>query len=102
MITLTKITLSSDRSVKLTTVAQGKPQKFEDISSLVLVDSFIKYLHKGAVINVDCEVLGYGAEEPCEADIFEVAYILKRQERDEDFFETRCKQLETYSFTFAV
>ena len=102
MITFTKITLSAEKSVKLTTVSQGKPQKFEDISSLVLVDNYIKYLPKGTMVNVDCEVLGYGAEKEVEADIYEVAYVLKRQERDEDFFETRCKLLKTYSFTFIV
>lgn len=102
MITFAQIKISPINSNidPLITIVDGHPKTYNDISSRIIVDEYIKSFPPNTEFIVDCKILGYGAGEKCQATFQEITCLLNRQIRDPDYIEKRCKTLNEYCFNF--
>ncbi len=78
----------------------GIPREYEDLEGWTAFDNFIEETDAETEVSVHVEAYTYGGEETYKASPAEVAYFMKRMERDPAFLSEHCDNIEDADFSF--
>ena len=78
----------------------GIPKDYEDLSGWRAFEHFLMDVDQEADIQVDVKSYLYGEGEVFRASLEEVAYMMKRMERQSDFLEDLCRCVGNSTFSF--
>ena len=78
----------------------GIPREYDDLEGWTAFDELIDGIDEETEISVHTESYLYGGEETYDASPEEVAYFIKRMERDDKFLSGHCDNIESFDFTF--
>lgn len=78
----------------------GIPREYDDLEGWTAFDELIGDIDEETEICVHAEAYLYGGEETYKASPEEVAYFMKRMERDDKFLSEHCDNIESVDFTF--
>ena len=81
-------------------LVSGIPKDYEDLSGWKVYEYFLMDIGKEAEVTVDVKSYLYGEGEVFKASLEEVAYMMKRMERQSDFLEDRCRCVGSSTFSF--
>ena len=81
-------------------LVSGIPKSYEDLSGWRAFEHFLMDVDQEANIQVDVKSYLYGEGEVFKASLEEVAYMMKRMERQRDFLEDRCRCVGSSTFSF--
>lgn len=78
----------------------GIPRECDDLVGWTAFDNFIENIDTETEVSVHAEAYLYGGEEIVTATPEEVAYLMMRMERDENFLADHCDNIEDVDFSF--
>lgn len=78
----------------------GIPREYDDLVGWTAFDDFMENVDAETEVSVHAEVYLYGGEETVTATPEEVAYLMIRMERDENFLAGHCDNIEDVDFSF--
>ena len=81
-------------------LVSGSPKNTEDLSGWKAYEYFLMDIGKEAEVTVDVKSYLYGEGEVFKASLEELAYMMKRMERQSDFLEDRCHCVGSSNFSF--
>ena len=74
------------------------PRECDDLVGWTVFDDFIENIDAETEVSVHSETYLYGGEETVTAAPEEVAYLMMRMERDENFLADHCDNIEDVDF----
>ena len=89
---------ADDEEIELT--VGGIPREFDDLVGWTAFDDFMENVDAETEVSVHAEAYLYGGEEAVTATPEEVAYLMMRMERDENFLADHCDNIEDVDFSF--
>lgn len=78
----------------------GILREYEDLEGWTAFDELMDDVDEETEVSVHVEVYTYGSEETYKASPAEVAYFMKRIERDPAFLTEHCDNIEDTDFSF--
>ena len=78
----------------------GIPKEYDDLVGWTAFDDFMENVDAETEVSVHAEAYLYGGEETVTATPEEVAYLMMRMERDENFLAGHCDNIEDVDFSF--
>ena len=78
----------------------GIPREYDDLVGWTAFDDFMENVDAETEVSVHAEAYLYGGEEAVTATPEEVAYLIMRMERDENFLAGHCDNIEDVDFSF--
>ena len=78
----------------------GIPREYDDLAGWTAFEDFMEDVDTETEVSVHAEAYLYGGEETVTATPEEVAYLMKRMERDENFLSGHCDNIEDVDFSF--
>lgn len=104
MIIFSEITCKANTSLYIARgLVSGTPKCYDDLEGWALFDSFVQSCHGPTKVTIEVNTYGYGeGPEQFDATVEEVAYILKRQQGNPDFIDTRCVEIRTYKIEIGL
>lgn len=78
----------------------GIPREYDDLVGWTAFDDFMEDVDAETEVSVHGEAYLYGGEETVTATPEEVAYLMMRMERDENFLARHCDNIEAVDFSF--
>ena len=78
----------------------GIPRECDDLVGWTAVDDFMENVDAETEVSVHAEAYLYDGEETVTATPEEVAYLMMRMERDENFLAGHCDNIEDVDFSF--
>ena len=78
----------------------GIPREYDDLVGWTAFDDFMEDVDAETEVSVHGEAYLYGGEETVTATPEEVAYLMMRMERDENFLAGHCDNIEAVDFSF--
>lgn len=78
----------------------GIPREYDDLVGWTVFDDFMENIDAETEVSVHAESYLYGGEETVTATPEEVAYLMMRMERDENFLAGHCDNIEAIDFSF--
>lgn len=78
----------------------GIPREYDDLVGWTAFDDFMENVDAETEVSVHAEAYLYGGEETVTATPEEVAYLMMRMERDENFLAGHCDNIEDVDFSF--
>ena len=78
----------------------GIPREYDDLVGWTAFDDFMENVDAETEVSVHGEVYLYGGEETVTATPEEVAYLMMRMEKDENFLADHCDNIEDVDFSF--
>ena len=76
----------------------GIPREYDDLVGWTAFDVFMENVDAETEVSVHAEVYLYSGEETVTATPEEVAYLIMRMERDENFLAGHCDNIEAVEF----
>ena len=80
----------------------GIPREYDDLVGWTVFDDFMEDVDAETEVSVHGEAYLYGGEETVTATPEEVAYLMMRMERDENFLSGHCDNIEDVDFSFLL
>lgn len=78
----------------------GIPREYDDLVGWIAFEDFMENVDAETEVSVHAESYLYGGEETVTATPEEVAYLMMRMERDENFLAGHCDNIEAIDFSF--
>lgn len=78
----------------------GIPREYDDLAGWTAFENFMENIDAETEVSVHAEAYLYGGEETVTATPEEVAYLMMRMERDENFLARHCDKIEDVDFSF--
>ena len=78
----------------------GMPREYDDLVGWTTFDDFMESIDAETEVSIHAEAYLYGGEETVTATHEEVAYLMMRMERDENFLAEHCDNIEDVDFSF--
>lgn len=78
----------------------GIPREYDDLAGWTVFEDFMENIDTETEVSVHSEAYLYGSEEAVTATPEEVAYLMMRMERDENFLSGHCDNIEDVDFSF--
>ena len=78
----------------------GIPREYDDLVGWTVFDDFMENIDAETEVSVHAESYLYGGEETVTATPEEVAYLMMRMARDENFLAGHCDNIEAIAFSF--
>lgn len=89
---------AGDEEIEL--MVRGIPRECDDLVGWTAFDDFIENIDAETEVSVHAEAYLYGGEETVTATPEEVAYLMMRMEKDENFLAKHCGNIENVDFSF--
>ena len=89
---------AGDEEIEL--MVGGIPRECDDLAGRTAFDDFIENIDAETEVSVHAEAYLYGGEETVTETPEEVAYLMMRMERDENFLADHCDNIEDVDFSF--
>ena len=80
----------------------GIPREYDDLAGWTAFEDFMEDVDAETEVSVHAEAYLYGGEETVTATPEEVAYLMMRMERDENFLAEHCDNIEDVDFSFLL
>lgn len=80
----------------------GIPRECDDLVGWTAFEDFMEDIDTETEVSVHAEAYLYGGEEIVTATPEEVAYLMMRMERDENFLADHCDNIEDVNFSFLL
>ena len=95
------VTVTADNEEIEFTVG-GIPREYDDLAGWTAFEDFMEDVDAETEVSVHAEAYLYGGEETVTATPEEVAYLMLRMERDENFLAEHCDNIEDVDFSFLL
>ena len=95
------VTVTADNEEIEFTVG-GIPREYDDLAGWTAFEDFMEDVDAETEVSVHAEAYLYGGEETVTATPEEVAYLMMRMERDENFLAEHCDNIEDVDFSFLL